>query len=49
MKRILALTGEDIQNYQSTSPQQPQMQQVMQQAGQRQLPTQAQQPVNTAV
>lgn len=49
MKRILALTGEDVQNYQSTSPQQPQMQQMMPQTGQGQLPTQAQQPVNTAV
>jgi hypothetical protein len=49
MKRILALTGEDVQNYQSNAQQQPQMQQMIQQAGQGQLPTQAQQPVNTAV
>ena len=49
MKRILALTGEDVQNYQVTSTAQPQMQQMMQQAGQGQLLTQAQQPVNTAV
>ncbi len=49
MKRILALTGEDVQNYQTATTSQPQMQQAMQQAGQGQLPTQAQQPVNTAV
>lgn len=49
MKRILALTGEDVQNYQTATTSQPQMQQAMQMAGQGQLPTQAQQPVNTAV
>lgn len=46
MKRILALTGEDVQNYQSNNPQ---MAQAMQMAGQGQMPVQAQQPVNTGV
>ena len=48
MKRILALTGEDVQNYQSNT-QMPQMPQAMQMAGQGQMPVQAQKPVNTGV